>query len=306
MNEHCTPSKKSRYSHKNTANTLHNEVGAIDLASIMLGLVVMGTITSLIASTIFVVIPWAQDNAAKHQLDSVVSAQSAYVGLETAKQTQGYMYGNLKDLINANIFPSEWLSEAPEEMLSKDNTLCVSKTNNGKGYEATVRSATGNVFKITDQNTKPIKVSAAEMLCGAGVLGSGENGTEPTSTVSCGNATYTAVGHVSISCDMQGGASWGGHLMQHRLTLTPTSDTLSHWKVLVDMSGLPTLQSIKAYGPNGFDPYIDGTPRQNVLFKLFSFTAEGNANNMPPESPVNHWYTNKTKGIEILEFEIQY
>ena len=48
-----------------------NEDGAIDLASIMVGVIVVGLIGGVIAATVFAVIPWAQDNAAKQQLDSL-------------------------------------------------------------------------------------------------------------------------------------------------------------------------------------------------------------------------------------------
>jgi hypothetical protein len=61
-----------------------NEQGAIDLSSIMVGIIVIGLIGGIIAATIFTLIPWAQDNAAKQQLDAINAAESAYIGLASS------------------------------------------------------------------------------------------------------------------------------------------------------------------------------------------------------------------------------
>lgn len=58
---------------------------AIDLASIMVGVVIIGLVGGVIAATVFAVIPWAQDNAAKSQVAEVSNAQNAYAGLSIAK-----------------------------------------------------------------------------------------------------------------------------------------------------------------------------------------------------------------------------
>ena len=76
---------KSKAFKGNVSEAFKNEAGAIDLASIMVGIIVIGLIGGVIAATVFAVIPWAQDNAAKQQLDSVASAQAAYVGLSADK-----------------------------------------------------------------------------------------------------------------------------------------------------------------------------------------------------------------------------
>lgn len=78
--------RKFRHAQEKLAykEVFRNEDGAIDLASIMVGIIVIGLIGGTIAATVFAVIPWTQDNAAKQQLDSVTSAQSAYFGLSAA------------------------------------------------------------------------------------------------------------------------------------------------------------------------------------------------------------------------------
>ena len=57
---------------------LRSTKGAIDLASIMVGVLVIGIIGGIIAATVFSVIPWSQDEAAKGALDSVADAQAVY------------------------------------------------------------------------------------------------------------------------------------------------------------------------------------------------------------------------------------
>ena len=55
---------------------LNGATGVIDLASIMVGVLVIGIISGVIAATMFAVIPWAQDAAARGNLDAVRTAQS--------------------------------------------------------------------------------------------------------------------------------------------------------------------------------------------------------------------------------------
>lgn len=55
--------------------------GAIDLASIMTGVLVMAVIGGVISASVSVVIPWAQDSAAQSNLAAVVQAQGVERGL---------------------------------------------------------------------------------------------------------------------------------------------------------------------------------------------------------------------------------
>lgn len=76
--------RKVRERHQNSVTikeAFKNDDGAIDLSSIMVGIIVIGLIGGVIAATVFTVIPWAQDNAAKASLEAVVSSQSAARGL---------------------------------------------------------------------------------------------------------------------------------------------------------------------------------------------------------------------------------
>jgi uncharacterized protein YejL (UPF0352 family) len=86
--------------HKHTYSSLNqirqsfkNEKAAVDLASIIVGVIVIGLIGSVVAATVFAVIPWAQNNAAKNSLLAVHTAESAKYGLD------GHFSSHIKDLL---------------------------------------------------------------------------------------------------------------------------------------------------------------------------------------------------------------
>jgi surface protein len=126
-----------------------NEDGAIDLASIMVGIIVIGLIGGVIAATVFAVIPWSQDNAAKQQLDSVVSAESAYFGL-SADNPPALPAGS-----KANSFAKS-AELAAANLLQAGPRYCVTTPTDSKSYDAYSQSSSGKVFTVTDKNTKPV------------------------------------------------------------------------------------------------------------------------------------------------------
>jgi len=121
----------------NVKEAFRNEAGAIDLASIMVGIIVIGLIGGVIAATVFAVIPWAQDNAAKQQLDAVVTAQSAKAGLNDGKYSTDL--GSFLDTSSAKVGL---------------------RSNNNDCYGAFVTSASGNNFYVSSTKTQPVKIAA--------------------------------------------------------------------------------------------------------------------------------------------------
>jgi len=127
---------QSKIHSKSLHNIFRNEDGAIDLASIMVGIIVIGLIGGVIAATVFAVIPWAQNNAAKQQLDAVVSAQSAAAG------TNGGIY-------TTNL--SGWLdTKAANVTVQASGSKC---------YGAFTQSATGKVYYVSSKKTAPSVVT---------------------------------------------------------------------------------------------------------------------------------------------------
>ena len=157
-----------------------NERGAIDLASIMVGVIVIGLIGGVVSATVFAVIPWAQDNAAKQQLNSLHTAQAAYKAkssdpsLDDAETYRKNSYGTSQDLQNVG-------------MMASGENYCTSVTETG--YVAFSLSASGQVFKATDMNTQPVlhNVSPSDArLPGCAFLGAilpSESPTDKTKTI---------------------------------------------------------------------------------------------------------------------------
>jgi hypothetical protein len=169
---------KAKITTGNVKEAFKNEAGAIDLASIMVGIIVIGLIGGVIAATVFAIIPWAQDNAAKQQLDSVNAAQASYIGLTADKgnthfggnfvssgtQPDGsFAYTYTKGATIGGETPSataitEKLFDAPS-----GSKIAVGRWGNGTGahYGAAVKSASGKTWYITDTKTHPAEATPA-------------------------------------------------------------------------------------------------------------------------------------------------
>lgn len=192
-----------------------NEGGAIDLASIMVGIIVIGLIGGVIAATVFAVIPWSQDNAAKHQLDSIVAAQSAYMGL--ASDSPSALPAGHKANSFAN---SELLASA--NLLQKGSTYCAVTTDEGKGYQGFSQSSSGVIWTVTNKNTKPVTHDKIEspLPSDCSFIAEGHSTdnddsvkapyTDPTPTVT--SLTYkcdvTTKGHIPLATNIAGTETW--------------------------------------------------------------------------------------------------
>jgi hypothetical protein len=113
---------------------LRNENGAIDLASIMVGVIVIGVIAGVIAATVFAVIPWAQDQAASQSLDAVVTAQS--VSYAFAAEAGTAVYDDEAGL-------------AADDLIQLSDTIVIELGTDSESYTAYSLSATGNAFSTT-------------------------------------------------------------------------------------------------------------------------------------------------------------
>jgi len=165
---------------------LRSSRAAIDLASIMVGVIVIGLIGGVIAATVFAVIPWSQDKAAKQQLDSVHTAQNAFFGLSSDAST------TLKNKVDSNRELRNTFADSAElsanSLLDSNSTYCVVPTVDGKDYHAYSKSASGKTFYASNSNKTAVEYTAA-FPCVAdanGVVGvdpTKDNGTTPVGTV---------------------------------------------------------------------------------------------------------------------------
>jgi hypothetical protein len=154
-------------------HALKSSRAAIDLASIMVGIIVIGLIGGVIAATVFAVIPWAQNNAAKQQLDSVVSAESSYRGLSADKDT------NLQNavssptsqsdpnqvVLNSTFTGSAGLAANNLLALNTNGLYCVIATTDGKDYHAYSKSGSGQWYYATSGKTQPTEYTGANVPC---------------------------------------------------------------------------------------------------------------------------------------------
>ena len=125
-----------------------NEEGAIDLASIMVGIIVIGLIGGVIAATVFAVIPWTQDNAAKNQLESIHIAENAYYGFSSD------VANNLPAGSKQNSFASSATLETAK-LLTRNAKYCVVASPDGQAYTAYSLSAARKVWVSDNKKTPP-------------------------------------------------------------------------------------------------------------------------------------------------------
>lgn len=178
---------------------LNSEQGAIDLASIMVGVIVIGLIGGVVSASVFTVIPWAQDNAAKQQLDSIASAQSAYMSLASSEALPSFLpvnsYGNSSHLQEANL-------------LEKNDNYCTMSTGeDGKGYEAYVQSDSGITWMISDVFTTPKEVSPESIPTYCGHIAPLTDN-DPTLTILTYRCDTTKTGIIPMNASLTGQETW--------------------------------------------------------------------------------------------------
>jgi hypothetical protein len=119
---------------------LRSVSGAFDLPSIIVGVVVVGILAAGVLAAVFGVIPFAQDNAAKQDLDSVRTAEGvAKTRLDGFKDKDGLLTGGL---------------------ISDRRSFGVGADAKGSCYVGISKSATGNIYFNSDKATEPALLTA--------------------------------------------------------------------------------------------------------------------------------------------------
>ncbi|KQO98828.1 hypothetical protein [Leifsonia sp. Leaf264] len=116
---------------------ISNVRAAIDLASIMVGVLVIAIVGGVISTSLFAVVPWAQDEAAKQSLGAVMDAESAERGAG-----------------DDHAFKS---TDQLGQYLHDPTGVAVDANEDGSCYVAASRSATTETFYVTSTNPKPVK-----------------------------------------------------------------------------------------------------------------------------------------------------
>ena len=125
---------------------LRSEGGALDLASIMVGVLVIGIVGGVIAATVFAVIPWSQDRAARGALDAVKTAESVQYG-QSAGNGSGVFMGDA-DL-------SGTTNASGAALMQASTRVKVTISTDGQHYIGASASETGTVFYISENGQPP-------------------------------------------------------------------------------------------------------------------------------------------------------
>lgn len=127
--------------------------GAFDLPSVLIGVAVVAILAIGVMATIFGVIPWAQDRAAKQDL----------AAMNTAQGTAYARDGSFAD--KAALVAAGWLGDdTPEALDAKADT-------EGGCYVAVTTSKTGNRFVISHDRPTPRGLTAADTWCTGSPIG---------------------------------------------------------------------------------------------------------------------------------------
>ena len=124
-----------------------DERGSLDLASIMVGVLVIGIVGGVIAATVFAVIPWSQDRAARGALDAVKSAESVQYGQSAGNGSGVFMVDAA--LIGAT-------NASGKILMQGSPRVSVKVSSDGQHFIGGSASETGTVFFITENGQPPV------------------------------------------------------------------------------------------------------------------------------------------------------
>lgn len=156
-----------------------SEKGVIDLASIMVGLIVIGLMGAIVAATVFTVIPWAQeqsgqessvsseassdiDSNAFEALTAVVKAQDTYLGLSKTSGDGDGEFGSLN--ADRKIVVDDLVVFDGSDY---DSSLRVVSTGEGAEarFAASVLGSDGTYYAVTDKvATRAVEAATAEKV----------------------------------------------------------------------------------------------------------------------------------------------
>lgn len=111
--------------------------GSIDLASIMVGIIVIGVVGGVIAATMFTVIPWVQDSSVKQSLSTIQEGEKSFQSTSETKS-----FADLETLIGTHRITVKTAQNTTFKAIKNDKGDITS-------YIASMKSASGRVFTVT-------------------------------------------------------------------------------------------------------------------------------------------------------------
>jgi type II secretory pathway pseudopilin PulG len=164
MFTHKTPCGASEH-HRGAAfrNTLASESGAVDLGSVMVGVMVIGFVMAVLATTLFAVVPWSHDRAAQGSLESVRTAQTVayvteghYLSVPLLREN-GYLQkddGEATPGANTGVAPANFVTAStpsPTPTANPKLFLWSIVGDLGGCYAAAAKSITGTIYFISSE-----------------------------------------------------------------------------------------------------------------------------------------------------------
>ena len=194
---------KLRSTYRRATRLLSGATGAVDLASIMVGVLVVGIVAGVITATVTTVIPWSQDQAARQSLSSVVTAES----VARVKEPHGYMA--LPDLVAA-------------KYIHDSKTVNAAVNAAGTCFIAVSVSSAGKVYWVSDQQIQPVEYKSgdtsgcADLASLVGTIASAPNaggsGSAPVFTTAAWDPSVGYITDIAGSADGRILTGWGSYV----------------------------------------------------------------------------------------------
>jgi surface protein len=235
-------------------------VGAIDLASIMVGVIVLGVIGGVIAATVFAVIPWAQDNAARGNLSAVRDAQSvaraqegAYLSVPELVE-RGYLPAASEATAGSGAYgvsPASYMAAAAVDPVVV-GTLVGTVDETGGCYLVASQSETGKTFFTTSETNDILLYEKGETVSDCGDIATLSDVLEPAKAVFSSSA-------------------FGNGMIGETYTQTVELDSFSDYTMWVSSGSIPVGLTL-----NETTGVISGVPTE-IKDRGFEVTARNRA-----------------------------
>jgi surface protein len=188
-----------------------SHAGAFDLPSIITGVVVVGILTAGVLAAIFGVVPWAQDNGARQDLDSI---------------TRGEGVAKVKD---SRFMDTSGLDKAGY-VAAKPGWLAATDAN-GSCYVALAKSDTGKLFVATSKAASAVEFTgAADTSClSSGVLDDLVKGLTPGSGSGSAPSYDVSAARMISTWDTSITPAWGDPCTRITLPLNGTLNATVNW-----------------------------------------------------------------------------
>lgn len=147
-----------------TGRVLRSARGAFDLPSIIAGVVVVGILTAGVLASVFGVIPFAQENAAKQDLSSIRTAEGVAKVKEgrfmnlSELEAAGYLSGHIRAASDGSGSPGGLERVAD---VSSTKPLAVETDDPGTCYVSVAKAPTGKLFVSTSLRPEAFTVDSA-------------------------------------------------------------------------------------------------------------------------------------------------